>query len=156
MKKILLFLLLIGAASGLMAQNWELDPSFGDIELSMGFDPDPYVFDLIAGGDIDLTESELAYEAFGYGFVSDPPDIDFYYDGDGSFDLSFLVFGWGADIILLINGPDGEWYFDDDGAGDLDPMITFPNAEEGLYSIWVGSFEPEDYVDVTLNITETL
>lgn len=154
MKKILLFALMLCASLGLAAQDWSMQPHFGDVELSAGFMPDPYTIDIISGGTLDLSESTEIDDVFAYGYISDAPDLDFYYDGNGTTNLTIAVIGYGEDSVLLINGPDGLWYFDDDSAGDFDPMINFLGAAGGLYSIWVGSLYSDDYLDVTLLISE--
>lgn len=153
MKKCLIVLLVFGVAFGLAAQDYMLDPNFGDVELESGFQPDPYEVDLLSGGSVDLETSE-EIDIFATGYVSEAPDVDFYYESDGIFDLTFWVDGYGEDTILLINGPDGSWYFDDDSAGGVDPEIVFPSAEGGLYSIWIGSYYDDEFLDVTLLITE--
>ena len=46
----------------------------------------------------------------------------------------------GADAILLVNAPDGLFYYSDDYRG-TSPAITFYNPAEGLYDIWIGSYD---------------
>ena len=127
------------------AQDFSLSPTYGSVELDAGFFPDPYTVDILAGGSINL--SDLGY----WGFVADAPDFDLYYDGDGR-TLYIYVEDASDDTVLLVNAPDGQWYHNDDMVG-LNPGISFPNAQSGLYDIWVGTFG-DDFVDSTLAISE--
>jgi hypothetical protein len=146
MKRITVLLILALVAVGAFAQDWQLAPSFGDVELEAGFLPDPYRVDILAGGSIDI--SRLGY----YGYVANAPDFDVYYSA-GGFDLTIKVEDADGDTVLLVNAPDGQWHFNDDSNG-LDPAITFRNPDDGLYDIWVGTFSSGGYVDATLVITE--
>jgi len=119
-------------------------PNYGNIELSAGFSPDPYTESATAGGSYDT--SEMGYG----GYVSTAPDFDLYYT-PGTYSLTIKAES-SEDIILLINTPGGEWLFNDDFDG-LNPGITIDTPEEGLYNIWIGSYNSEP-VDATLIITE--
>lgn len=141
----MILVLMVFAGAQALAQDWQLEPSFGDVELQAGFPNDPYTVDLIAGGSIDI--SSLGY----YGYVADAPDFDLYYEA-GNFDLTIKVDQTDGDTLLLINDPQGNWHFNDDYNG-LDPQITFDNPSSGLYNIWVGTVWDE-YVDGRLVITE--
>ena len=156
MKKLLLvFVLFALALTVSFAQNWELDPSFGDVDLEEGFTPDPYIIELLAGGSIDLERSSVrAVRNLGaYGYIADAPDVDFYYETTGRFPLTIRVDGFGEDTVLLINDPDGNWRYNDDSDG-VDPAINYSKPKSGLYSIWIGTFYDDDYLDAELIITE--
>jgi hypothetical protein len=130
---------------GVSAQNWQLAPSFGEVELTAGFPNDPYKVELVAGGPVDI--SDLGY----YGLVAEAPDFDLWYEA-GSFSLTIRMDDTDGDTLLLINDPNGAWHFNDDYDG-LDPQITFRNPDSGLYNIWVGTVYDE-YVAGVLVITE--
>lgn len=127
------------------AQDWQLPPSFGEVELKAGFPNDPYKVELIAGGPVDI--SSLGY----YGLVAEAPDFDLWYEA-GPFSLTIRMDDTSGDTLLLINDPSGRWHFNDDYDG-LDPQITFRNPDSGLYNIWVGTVHRE-YVSGVLVITE--
>jgi hypothetical protein len=126
-----LVLLLVGSAA--MAQDWSAEPSFGSVELESGFLPDPERVDILAGGEVDL--SEIGYT----GYVAEAPDFDVYYEGDGSTLYIYVEQAEaGADTVLPVNDPTGSWHFSDDENG-LMPGIRFANPESGLYDVWIGT-----------------
>ncbi len=141
----LLGVFLVVGALGVGAQDWQLQPTYGDTELAAGFQPDPFEQTVVAGGTIDL--SELGY----YGYVAEAPDFDLRYTS-GEYQLTIKVENTNADTLLLVNTPDGQWHFNDDSNG-LDPAITFSPPQDGLYDIWIGTLNGE-YADARLVITE--
>lgn len=145
MKRTIVLIGMVVVAGALSAQDWQLQPTYGETELTAGFEPDPFEQSVVAGGSIDL--SELGY----YGYVADAPDFDLRYTS-GEYQLTIKVENTTADTLLLVNGPDGRWHFNDDSAG-LDPAITFSPPRDGLYDIWIGTVDGE-YADATLVITE--
>ncbi|MDX1494237.1 MAG: hypothetical protein R3253_09270 [Longimicrobiales bacterium] len=134
-------------ASDLAAQDVSATPTYGSVELTTGFMPDPHVVELTAGGDISVNEGSCTY-----GQVAEAPDFDLYYTATEANTLYISVIGDG-DTTLLVNGPDGRWYCDDDSYGDLDPILAIPKAQSGLYDIWVGTYG-EELVSATLYISE--
>lgn len=145
MKRYLLVGILVLVALGASAQNWQLQPTYGTVNLTWNFQPDPYRQGVVAGGSIDL--SKLGY----YGYVADAPDFDLRYTA-GEYRMTIRVENTSADTLLLVNAPDGSWHFNDDTDG-LDPAITFNPPQSGLYDIWVGTYDGS-YADATLVITE--
>lgn len=124
------------AAIGSVASAQSIGESavYGEVRLRNGFVPDPHEIDLMAEGGVKVKEA-----ACQYGYVSEAPDLDFYYEGSGNRTL-FIYASSDEDAILLLNDPSGEWSCDDDGKGDLDPLVVIPNAPPGLYNIWVGRY----------------
>jgi hypothetical protein len=135
------------AAPALACPDWQGAPHFGQIELWAGFQPDPYVRNITAGGTTDLSRCGL--NAAGY--VTTRPDFDLYWNG-ASNQLTIAVEAR-ADAILLINAPDGTWWYSDDYRG-TNPAVTFYNPQEGLYDIWVGSYDGSRRNPGQLVITE--
>ena len=128
--------------------DWQLRPSFGDINLNAGFLPDPHVVNVTAGG---------AYSLSGCGFnwagnVAQAPDYDLYYSA-GNFSLTIHVSS-AYDTVLLINAPDGTWYYSDDEGGGFNPSITFAKPLDGLYDIWIGTYGNQRGLPAQLFITE--
>jgi hypothetical protein len=135
------------AAPAAACPDWQGAPHFGQIDLWAGFTPDPYVRNITAGGTQDLARCGL--NAAGY--VTTRPDFDLYWNG-ASNQLTIAVEAR-ADAILLINAPDGSWWYSDDYIG-TNPAITFYNPQEGLYDIWVGSYDGSRRNPGRLIITE--
>lgn len=119
----------------LACPNYQAPPSFGDIALSAGFMPDPYVRNITAGGRYDLAGC-LGFNGWG-GSVASAPDFDLYWNGSSA-QLTFAA-EVPADAVLLINGPNGEWYYDDDTYG-TNPVIRINNPQPGLYDVWIGAY----------------
>lgn len=115
-----------------MAQDYTADP-VEEIDLATGFDADPHVVTLTAGGDETL-DSDLAGCD---GYVADRPDVRLNYT---SGELPLYIFADSqADTVLLVNDPDGVWHCDDDGGFQLNPLIAFDEPSSGQYDIWVGT-----------------
>ena len=146
--------LVLSIALTVSAQDYSLDPSYGEVHLSAGFLPDPHVVALTAGGSVNLDRSRTVRGIYATGYVANAPDVDFYYTGDNRTTLTIWIDGFGEDTILLINDPDGNWFWDDDSAGGVDPEVVFRRARSGLYSIWVGSYFEDEYFDAEIIITE--
>jgi len=131
------------------AQDYSLQPSFGSINLSSGFLPDPYERRLTAGGAI------RAQDRFSNcrGYIANAPDFSLYYTA-GSQDL-FINVDSESDTTLVVNGPDGRWYCDDDGADSpFNPLLHWPTPQSGRYDIWVGTYRSGSGVPATLFISE--
>lgn len=152
---LLAFTAALTAASAAMAcPDYNLPSSFGSIYLQEGFDPDPYVRNITAGGRYSLAG---CFGSDQYtGSVASKPDFDFQYSTSGTYNLTITVQS-GYDTMLLVNDPNGDWFFDDDsggGAAGVDPMITFTNPLNGVYDIWIGSFDGGRGLPGQLLITE--
>jgi len=128
-------------------QNVGAPSNFGELELEESFVPDPRSVSVTSGGRVGVSVGSCDY-----GYVSEAPDVDLHYGTSGTADLYLYVQGEG-DTMLLVNAPDGSWWCDDDSLGRLDPVLHFPAAPSGLYSVWVGSFSQE-YLDATLYVSE--
>ncbi len=125
----------LAAAPALACPDWEAAPHFGDIRLAAGFEPDPHVRGITAGGTVDLRRCFSSGEA---GYVTTRPDFDLYWEGTSN-KLTIAVES-GADAVLLVNAPDGTWHYNDDFRGS-NPAIVFYNPAAGLYDIWIGSYD---------------
>lgn len=118
------------------AQDWTASPNYGSVNLTTGFQPDPYFINLTAGGSIDVSRT-LGGSC--RGFVTSAPDFDLYFTGGSNLPLAISVTS-SSDTTLVINGPNGTWYCDDDSGNGLNPSIVFNYPQSGLYDIWVGTY----------------
>ncbi|MBN4053420.1 FHA domain-containing protein [Haliea sp. AH-315-K21] len=133
------------------SQDVTLSPNYETINLDEGFLPDPQLFELIAGGDVDA--SNVDYSCYGY--VSEAPDYRLNYAA-GSSGLGIYT-NSESDTTLLINTPDGEWICDDDNLylENLNAGYFFENPLPGEYNIWVGTYsESDSFTEALLAITE--
>jgi len=115
------------------APDYSLPPTFGLVQLTAGFQPDPHRQQLLAGG--NLLAASVGEGCAGH--VAEAPDFRVQYQGTGS-PLSFAVTSQ-QDTTLLINAPDGRWYCDDDGGGNLQPSLVWGAPLQGQYDIYVGT-----------------
>ncbi len=132
------------------AQDYSLAPSSGAANLVSGFDSDPYVVAMQAGGAINA--SDLGPSCAG--FITDAPSFRLGYAAGGGLPLILSVAA-SADTMLVVNAPDGHWYCDNDGgeAGG-NPMLRFNAPQSGQYDIWVGGYASGDALPAELNISE--
>ncbi|WP_147407638.1 hypothetical protein [Pseudooceanicola algae] len=105
-------------------------------------------FAVIAGGDQDLDRCDFN-GPFTTGHVAAPPDFELHYRKTRDFDLRFTAVG-DCDTVLLINTGAGNWFFDDDD-GQYDAQIHLTNPSDGLYDIWIGTYENRN-CEATLTI----
>jgi len=153
MKKIALVFALLALTVGVSAQNFSLNPYFGEVSLRAGFSPDPHVVNVTPGGNINLRDARSRIGISAAGYIADAPDVRLQYTS-GSYNLTIKVDGAGTDTVLLINGPNGDWFYDDDTNG-LNPQIRFNSPSSGQYDIWVGTYSnSRSSSSVRLEITE--
>src|SRR5262245_37894912 len=96
-----------------------LPPTDGIVKLAAGFEPDPHIVDVLAGGTAD------AAGRFGGGCagrVSEAPNLGLAYAaGDAS--LTIRAFAE-TDITLVVRDPNGRVFCDDDSGESLNPLLT--------------------------------
>ena len=139
--------LVLSAANAAAAQDPSLGPNFGTATLRAGFQPDPHVVEVRAGGDRDASRMNGCA-----GMVSAAPDYRVAYTAGSGLALTFRVRS-SADTTLVINGPDGRWSCNDDTGGSLNPGVTYRTPSSGQYDVWVGVFG-SDTPSARLSITE--
>lgn len=133
-------------ASRAETQDKDQKPTFGSVSLKAGFEPDPFVKQLIAGGEIERAEDGFKH------WVAKAPDFVLDYEA-GKYKLTIYAVS-SADTTLLIRTPGGKLIANDDGPGTaLNPLISFNNPESGRYHIWVGTYKKEN-AKAELKITE--
>ena len=135
------------AAPAMACPDWQGAPYFGQIDLSAGFQPDPYVRNVTAGGTQRL--ENCGFDATG--FVTSRPDFDLYWNGSSA--QITIALESNADTILLVNAPDGTWHYSDDYRGS-NPAVVFNNPQVGLYDIWIGSYDGSRRNPARLIVTE--
>ncbi|WP_373353592.1 peptidase S1 [Pseudoroseicyclus sp. CXY001] len=138
----------LGASAAQACPDWRGAPYFGEIRLNAGFVPDPYRRNITAGGTQSLAGC-LGQNWAGY--TTSRPDFDLYWTGSSS-QLTIAVQA-NVDSILLVSAPDGTFWYNDDANG-FNPAITFSNPQQGLYDIWIGTYDGSRRNPGQLVITE--
>lgn len=128
--------LAIAATPALACPDWSLNGA------SLSYSSDdlwtPRAHSVIAGGSVNLAGCPMP----GIGHVATAPDftLEFHSNGAGRA-LEFRVDA-SCDTVLLVNDASAEWHFNDDSDGTINPRIRLNSASEGIYDIWVGTFDP--------------
>jgi hypothetical protein len=148
MKYLLTAVCALALAGPVAAQDFNAEPNYGDITLEPGFQPDPHLVSLSAGGTISATNAGNGCS----GYITNAPDFRFYWSGKGSLNIKISVLSR-ADTTLVVNGPNGEWYCDDDAGEDVNPLVTL-GSNAGRYEIWVGTYASGDPKPAVLAISE--
>jgi hypothetical protein len=138
---------------GMLAAQGGLDSSqetnFGGVSLSGGFLPDPYIFPVLSGGDVDAGAQNLGDGCRGN--VTSNPDVEIEYTSPSSHLRIFFI--GSADTTLIIEQPNGTYVCNDDGVG-TDPVVDISSPAEGSYFVWVGTFGSTEFIPGYLMITE--
>lgn len=139
----------VAAAGAAVAQNYGLNPTYGTINLTAGFTPDPQVINVQSGGNIPAQNISPSCA----GYIADAPDVRLNYRA-GSYPL-IISAASNADTTLVVNGPDGSWYCDDDGGNaGMNPSLRFGSPQSGQYDIWVGTYGEAALYPAQLHISE--
>jgi len=72
------------------AQDYNAEPNYGTITLAPGFQPDPHLVSLRAGGNLNATNVSSECR----GFITNAPDFRFQWDGKGSLNINVSVLWW--------------------------------------------------------------
>ena len=111
-------------AGSLRAQDIDAKSTYGDKELKAGFEPDPFIVNVKAGGPILTDKGDVKQ------YVAKEPDFRLIYTA-GNFPL-FIRAKSKTDTTLLVNLPDGTWLANDDSPDDgLNPLIKINNPKVG-------------------------
>lgn len=134
-----------GAGSGGMCPDWSLGGE--GFRLTAG---GRETVTVAAGGNVDMFSDNCAgIDAHGY--VSAAPSASFYFDPSaGPAPLEISVNST-CDTLLLVNDPTTNWSFNDDSEG-LMPGLSYGQASEGRYDVWVGTFG-RNGCDATLSVS---
>lgn len=130
-----------------------LDPTFGSSTLSAGFEPDPLLIEISAGGLVDASAQALGTGC--RGFAATAPDYRINWSGESELlRLFFEPDDAASDTTLIVNTAGGQWTCNDDGSG-VNPVVTLENPTPGQIDIWVGTFTDDNgLVSGTLYVTE--
>ncbi|NMJ43307.1 peptidase S1 [Roseomonas sp. JC162] len=136
-------------AGGVAAQNYNMPPSFGTANLRFNFQPDPFVVNVTAGGNIP---AERIGGAGCVGSIAQAPDVRLNYQAGGGLPL-YIAAQSRFDVTLVVNLPNGQWVCNDDFIG-TNPGMIFNQPMSGQYDIWVGHYDRGRGVPTQLIISE--
>lgn len=135
------------AAPAVACPQWQMTGQ--QVSFSAGQLMTPQTLSVVAGGDVNLGNCQSVP---GNGYVITQPDFDLSLSDLGANATLVLQVAGQCDTVLLVNDSTGHWHFDDDSAGDLNPRITITGAQNGVYDIWVGTYNPST-CPATLSVT---
>jgi hypothetical protein len=124
-------------ATGLQAQDLGGEPLHGTVQLIGGFTPDPWITDIVPGGDTAVADLGAGCTGFIY---EAQPDLRVEYTQAAS---TFGIFvNSSVDTTLVVNDPEGNWHCSDDAEflDNSNPGIAFNEPLGGVYDIWVGTY----------------
>ncbi|MEM1042481.1 MAG: hypothetical protein AAGI91_07605 [Bacteroidota bacterium] len=134
------------ASSG--SPNIGAQPLYGTMTLSSGFQPDPQVNTIQAGG----SSANPISGAGCVGYINlERPDLDLNFT-PGAYPLYIYVRA-ASDTTLLVNLPDGSWVCSDDATGS-NPMVQLSQPMAGNYNIWVGTYQAGATQQATVYVSE--
>ncbi|NKE45836.1 peptidase S1 [Roseomonas frigidaquae] len=132
-----------------LAQDFNRRPSFGTVNLSANFAPDPTTVNVTAGGTLP---AERLGGSQCLGSIANAPDVRLNYRAGQGLPL-YLSAASRADVTLVVNLPDGTWACNDDFQG-TDPGLIFRRPQSGQYDIWIGHYDRGSRVPAQLRISE--
>lgn len=94
-------------------------------------------YPVLAGGDMDL---QRCRDVPGEGWIIRGPDFELHLSDARAGAMLDLRVAGACDTVLLVNDGAGEWHFSDDAGGGQDPALRIA-AADGVYDIWVGTFD---------------
>ncbi|MCO5190005.1 MAG: hypothetical protein M9918_17655 [Anaerolineae bacterium] len=131
------------------ALQFDIEPIFGTVAISPGFDP---VEAIVAGGGAIPIHNLSFVDETCAGFASIVPSYAFTWSGNGSGLTVFLEAQ--ADAALVIRTPNGEIVCSDNVSADnFNPSVDIPNPAEGEYDIYIAAPTFNDVIPGVLTIT---
>ncbi|RUO34375.1 hypothetical protein CWE13_12165 [Aliidiomarina shirensis] len=144
---------LLTAENVIASLNFSGEPYSGQAHLAQGFIPDPHTIEIMGGGAVNLANTDIESCV---GYASSRPDYRLHWEGAAALlQFYFKAEDTELDPVLVVNAPDGSWHCNDDANDNtLNPSLIFNEAMDGIYDIWVGSFQESVWVKGELRITE--
>lgn len=143
------FLILQGCSPSVMPSEAEPDIRTEDgiphISLTSGFQPDPFTYDLRAGGPVETNTDHFT------GYLPASPSAILEFSPD-KYPLTIILRSE-SDNVMMLRTPDGQILYNDDFDG-LDAGFTIYEPQEGSYEIFAGLLNGAMPVPAELVITE--
>ncbi len=130
--------------------GWNNDPYSGRASLTSGFDGDPHVISVSAGGAMANPLSGTGCTGY-IGNGAPNATVNF---AAGSLDLTFSAAA-SSDLSLVIRAPNGSYYCDDDSGEGYNPKITISGPASGTYQVWVGTYsQSSELIPSRISVSE--
>lgn len=127
----------------------DAEPTFAAVNLTAGFELDPYLLRVNGGG----AQPAANFDAACAGFISSMPSVVINWRGEA--DLLRIYTYSNDDPTLLVVGPEDTVYCNDDmNPVVLDSAVEIQNPVEGAYAVYVGSYAEGAQAHGFLAITE--
>jgi len=140
------------ASKGSDSLDLSAEPTYGSVDLTGNFQPDPYQATFTVGGMVDVSFANLGSDCAGYAAIT--PDFRINFSGNASKLRIFFVADPGKDTTLIVRDPSGKWFCNDDFlSGSGDPLVDISEPGAGQFELWVGTYLPGDHSSGTLYIT---
>lgn len=130
--------------------DYRLQSNFGGTTLAAGFEPDPFILEMVSGGDVDAAQFNYGAECLGYTTIQP----DFRINWSGRSEGLRIFFVGNGDTTLLVNDANGNWHCSDDSFNTRNPTVDIINPPQGQFDIWVGSYNGSENISGRLYITE--
>lgn len=140
------------ASEGAGSLDPAAEPTYGSVDLTGNFQPDPYQTTFTVGGMIDISSANLGPDCAGY--TASAPDFKINFSGNASRLRIFFVADQGKDTTLIVKDSSEKWFCNDDFiSGSGDPLVDISSPGAGQFDLWVGTYLPGDHSSGTLYIT---
>jgi serine protease Do len=143
------FLILQGCSPSVMPSETgpeiRTENGIPQISLSSGFQPDPFTYDLRAGGPVETNTDSFT------GYLPASPSAILEFSPD-KYPLTIILRSE-SDNVMMLRTPDGQIRYNDDFDG-LNAGFTIYEPQEGAYEIFAGLLNDAMPVPAELSITE--
>lgn len=146
---VVLSLGVVATAAAQGGTDSEAQPVFAVVNLTAGFDLDPYILRVVGGGEV--VAADVAEGCAGY--ISAEPSVIFNWRGEA--DLLRIYTYTNDDPTLLVVGPNDTVFCNDDiNPVVLDAAVEIENPVEGAYAVYVGAYAEGTQAQGFLAFTE--
>lgn len=121
----------------------------GMLNLAAGFSPDPASLPLALGA--GSTDARQLFGGDCRGTINPLPAVLLTYTGGGT--MLRIFFTSSEDTTIIVQRPDGQFVCGDDSPGTLNPLVDISAPAAGVYSVWLGTYNPGVTTQGTLYVS---
>lgn len=131
-----------------MQRAAQLPGMFAELVLQGGFEPDPTIVEIEAGGTFEAADLDPSCSGR---INAEAPDITVDFSRPvGPLNIYVLS---AEDTTLVVRRPNGTWLCDDD-THDFNPLVRLEKPASGRYAIWVGNYTSVAFPTARVLISE--